>query len=224
MSSSPATAPRSSSPATPCTRRRARRAAQRIPRLDAHEPRPAVWVARARRWRRAADRRARPSPRSARWGECGARHASPESTCATGAPSRSSSTTARRSHAPAACWPTSAHPPCTAPSWARSTSRRASSTISPASEYDTATFKVDWALSAADPMARRTGVACRHRPRRREHGLRSTQYRGRPRAWTRSRRRPFVLLGQMNKADPTRSPAGTETVWAYTHVPLRSAR
>ena len=23
----------------------------------------------------------------------------------------------------------------------------------------------------------------------------------------------------MNKADPTRSPAGTETVWAYTHVP-----
>ena len=31
--------------------------------------------------------------------------------------------------------------------------------------------------------------------------------------------RPFVLVGQMNKADPTRSPAGTETVWAYTHVP-----
>ena len=32
---------------------------------------------------------------------------------------------------------------------------------------------------------------------------------------------PFVLVGQMNRADPTRSPAGTETVWAYTHVPLR---
>ena len=31
---------------------------------------------------------------------------------------------------------------------------------------------------------------------------------------------PFVLIGQMNTADPTRSPAGTETVWAYTHVPL----
>ncbi len=30
---------------------------------------------------------------------------------------------------------------------------------------------------------------------------------------------PFVLMGQMNKADPTRSPPGTETVWAYTHVP-----
>ena len=33
--------------------------------------------------------------------------------------------------------------------------------------------------------------------------------------------RPFVLVGQMNKADPTRSPVGTETVWAYTHVPLK---
>ena len=31
--------------------------------------------------------------------------------------------------------------------------------------------------------------------------------------------RPFVLLGQMTTADPTRSPAGTETVWAYTDVP-----
>jgi phytoene dehydrogenase-like protein len=32
-------------------------------------------------------------------------------------------------------------------------------------------------------------------------------------------RRPFVLLGQMTTADPTRSPAGTESAWAYTHVP-----
>jgi len=31
--------------------------------------------------------------------------------------------------------------------------------------------------------------------------------------------RPFLLLGQMTTADPTRSPAGTESVWAYTHVP-----
>jgi phytoene dehydrogenase-like protein len=32
-------------------------------------------------------------------------------------------------------------------------------------------------------------------------------------------RNPFVLLGQMTTADPTRSPAGTESLWAYTHVP-----
>ena len=29
----------------------------------------------------------------------------------------------------------------------------------------------------------------------------------------------FILFGQMGRADPTRSPAGTETAWAYTHVP-----
>jgi phytoene dehydrogenase-like protein len=30
---------------------------------------------------------------------------------------------------------------------------------------------------------------------------------------------PFVLFGQMTTTDPTRSPAGTESTWAYTHVP-----
>ncbi|MEO7421078.1 MAG: NAD(P)/FAD-dependent oxidoreductase [Ornithinibacter sp.] len=30
---------------------------------------------------------------------------------------------------------------------------------------------------------------------------------------------PFLLLGQMTTADPERSPAGTESAWAYTHVP-----
>lgn len=31
--------------------------------------------------------------------------------------------------------------------------------------------------------------------------------------------RPFVVMGQMTTADPLRSPAGTESAWAYTHVP-----
>jgi phytoene dehydrogenase-like protein len=31
--------------------------------------------------------------------------------------------------------------------------------------------------------------------------------------------RPFILFGQMTTSDPTRSPAGTESAWAYTHVP-----
>lgn len=30
---------------------------------------------------------------------------------------------------------------------------------------------------------------------------------------------PFALLGQMTTTDPTRSPAGTETVWIYSHLP-----
>lgn len=31
--------------------------------------------------------------------------------------------------------------------------------------------------------------------------------------------RPFLLFGQMTTSDPTRSPAGTESAWGYTHVP-----
>ncbi|CAN5333818.1 NAD(P)/FAD-dependent oxidoreductase [soil metagenome] len=33
--------------------------------------------------------------------------------------------------------------------------------------------------------------------------------------------KPFLLVGQMAAADPTRAPAGAESVWAYTHVPQR---
>lgn len=31
--------------------------------------------------------------------------------------------------------------------------------------------------------------------------------------------RPFLLVGQMTTSDPSRSPAGTESMWAYTNVP-----
>ncbi|RYB92057.1 NAD(P)/FAD-dependent oxidoreductase [Nocardioides oleivorans] len=34
--------------------------------------------------------------------------------------------------------------------------------------------------------------------------------------------RPFMLTGQMTTADPDRSPAGTESFWAYSHVPQRT--
>jgi phytoene dehydrogenase-like protein len=34
---------------------------------------------------------------------------------------------------------------------------------------------------------------------------------------------PFLLLGQMTTADPGRSPEGTESVWAYTHLPHRKS-
>jgi phytoene dehydrogenase-like protein len=30
---------------------------------------------------------------------------------------------------------------------------------------------------------------------------------------------PFMLFGQMTTADPSRSPTGTESAWAYTHLP-----
>jgi phytoene dehydrogenase-like protein len=35
---------------------------------------------------------------------------------------------------------------------------------------------------------------------------------------------PFLLTGQMTTADPSRSPTGTEALWAYTHVPQQSHR
>ncbi|MEV0676491.1 NAD(P)/FAD-dependent oxidoreductase [Actinosynnema sp. NPDC050436] len=84
-------------------------------------------------------------------------------------------------------------------------------------DWDDATIKVDWALSGPIPWlsedARGAGtvhlgadidgladfandLACRRVPRT-----------------------PFLLVGQMTTADATRSPAGTESVWAYTHVP-----
>ncbi|MGV8910387.1 MAG: phytoene desaturase family protein [Propionicimonas sp.] len=34
---------------------------------------------------------------------------------------------------------------------------------------------------------------------------------------------PFLLFGQMTTADPSRSPAGTESAWAYTHLPRQFA-
>ena len=35
---------------------------------------------------------------------------------------------------------------------------------------------------------------------------------------------PFLLVGQMSVADPTRSPPNTEALWAYTHVPQQVMR
>ena len=84
-------------------------------------------------------------------------------------------------------------------------------------QYDHATFKVDWALSGPIPWtaepARRAGTV---------HVGESMDVLSAYAADLASDRipaRPFLLVGQMNKADPSRSPAGTETVWAYTHVP-----
>lgn len=86
-------------------------------------------------------------------------------------------------------------------------------------QYDHGTFKVDWALSGPVPWraepATRAGTVhvC-------ESMDRATAYCA-DLATDRIPDRPFVLVGQMNKADPTRSPTGTETMWGYTHVPLR---
>jgi phytoene dehydrogenase-like protein len=84
-------------------------------------------------------------------------------------------------------------------------------------QWDAATFKVNWALAApirwtaADARGAGTvhlGVDM--------DGL--TTYAAQL-ATRQMPREPFLLLGQMSTADSTRSPAGTESAWAYTHVP-----
>jgi phytoene dehydrogenase-like protein len=83
--------------------------------------------------------------------------------------------------------------------------------------WDSGTVKVDWALSAPIPWTNAEAAAAGT-----VHlgvdldGM--TAY-GADLARRRVPGTPFVLLGQMTTSDPTRSPAGTETAWAYTHVP-----
>jgi phytoene dehydrogenase-like protein len=86
-------------------------------------------------------------------------------------------------------------------------------------QYDNSTVKVDWALDGPIPWA--AEEACRagtvHLADGMDHFVESSceLMTGRIPA------RPQLVIGQMGVADPTRSPAGTETAWAYTHVPQK---
>ena len=85
--------------------------------------------------------------------------------------------------------------------------------------YDHATVKIDWALDGAVPWtaepARRAGTV--HLGESLDH---LTEFSAQL-ATGHIPARPFVLVGQMTTSDPARSPAGTEVVWGYTHVPHR---
>jgi phytoene dehydrogenase-like protein len=83
--------------------------------------------------------------------------------------------------------------------------------------WDDATIKVDWALSGPIPWsAPEVGGAGTVHLGADVDGLAGV---ANDLACGRVPRNPFLLLGQMTTADPSRSPAGTEAVWAYTHVP-----
>ncbi|HEX6360537.1 NAD(P)/FAD-dependent oxidoreductase [Actinophytocola sp.] len=86
--------------------------------------------------------------------------------------------------------------------------------------WDDATIKVDWALSGPIPWsAPEVGEAGTVHLGADVDGMADF---ANDLACGRVPRHPFLLLGQMTTADPTRSPAGTEAVWAYTHVPRGS--
>lgn len=80
-----------------------------------------------------------------------------------------------------------------------------------------ATFKVNWTLDGPipwrDPTAGRAGTV-HLADSLDELTITAAQL---ATGWLPSH--PFVLVGQMTTADPARSPAGTESVWAYTNVP-----
>lgn len=84
-------------------------------------------------------------------------------------------------------------------------------------QWDYSTVKVDWALSGEVPW-RAAGVS--------QAGV--VHVGGDMDAMTRYCAQlamgqlpdePFVIMGQMTTADPTRSPPGTQSLWGYTHVP-----
>jgi phytoene dehydrogenase-like protein len=85
--------------------------------------------------------------------------------------------------------------------------------------WDNATMKMDWALSAPvpwkNPAVSAAGTV---------HlggDLAALSRFAADLAAGRVPDRPFLLSGQMTTADPARSPAGTEAMWAYTHLPRR---
>jgi phytoene dehydrogenase-like protein len=85
-------------------------------------------------------------------------------------------------------------------------------------QRSSATVKVDWALSTPIPWqedaARRAGTV-HVAESLDELSITSTQL-----AMGHVPADPFLLVGQMTTADPSRSPPGTESAWMYTHVPM----
>lgn len=83
--------------------------------------------------------------------------------------------------------------------------------------WDDSTVKVDWALSGpipwSNPVVSRAGTV--HLDNDLDGLIRYSAELSTGRVPT----EPMLVLGQMTTSDPSRSPAGTEVAWAYTHVP-----
>jgi phytoene dehydrogenase-like protein len=89
-------------------------------------------------------------------------------------------------------------------------------------QYDSSTVKVDWSLR--EPIPWRVEPARRAGTLHLADGIDHLSHVAIDLSAGVVPARPFLVIGQMNTADPTRSPAGTETAWAYTHVPQRVRR
>ncbi|KQC35283.1 NAD(P)/FAD-dependent oxidoreductase [Frankia sp. ACN1ag] len=84
-------------------------------------------------------------------------------------------------------------------------------------QWDHATIKINWALSGpipwADPRCAQAGTV--HLGGTLDDLSRTAAQLARGLVPA----DPFCVLGQMTTTDPTRSPPGTESAWAYLHVP-----
>jgi phytoene dehydrogenase-like protein len=85
-------------------------------------------------------------------------------------------------------------------------------------QWDWATFKVDWALSGPVPWTAGEPVAGAGTVHLADGMDELTRFSAQL-SMREVPDRPFLLFGQMTTADASRSPAGTESAWAYTHVP-----
>lgn len=88
-------------------------------------------------------------------------------------------------------------------------------------ELDPGTIKVDWALSGPVPWASPPAYAAGT-----VHVADSVDQMALALARVAAHEipaKPFLLTGQMTTSDPTRSPEGTESFWAYTHTPQDDA-
>jgi phytoene dehydrogenase-like protein len=84
-------------------------------------------------------------------------------------------------------------------------------------QFDNATVKVDWALGGGVPWtaeAARGAGTVHLADSMDELTVYSAQL-----ACGFIPSKPLIVLGQMTTTDPMRSPPGTETLWAYAHVP-----
>ncbi|MEW2613582.1 NAD(P)/FAD-dependent oxidoreductase [Streptomyces sp. NPDC047880] len=84
-------------------------------------------------------------------------------------------------------------------------------------QWDFATFKVDWALDGPVPWL--TEQASRAGTVHLADGMDDLTRFTAQIAMRQVPDRPFTIFGQMTTSDATRSPQGTESAWAYTHIP-----
>jgi phytoene dehydrogenase-like protein len=84
-------------------------------------------------------------------------------------------------------------------------------------QYDNSTFKVNWALR--EPIPWTAAEARRASTVHVAEGMDGLTQATVQLAESKLPADPFLVLGQYSMVDPSRSPQGTETAWAYTHVP-----